>query len=91
MERSVRRPPGEGWGWLGDLEDGEKWLDSRYTLKVELMALLIAQMWGRRGTPLTPQNGIPSSQGQACYMSGVVGHDITRGIDRHLPTFIKSA
>lgn len=55
-------------------------------------ALLIAQMWGRRGNPLPPPlNGVPSSQGQACYMWGVVDHDITRGIDRHLPTFISSA
>lgn len=92
VERSVRRPPGEGWGWLGDLEDGEKWLDFKYTLKVELMALLIAQMWGRRGNPLPPPlNGVPSSQGQACYMWGVVDHDTTRGIDRHLPTFRSSA
>ena len=41
------------------MEDGETWLDSRYTLKVELMALLIAQMWGRRGNPQLPRMEFP--------------------------------
>lgn len=36
----------------GDLEEGEKQLHSGCTLKVELMALLIAQMWGKKGNPL---------------------------------------
>lgn len=70
------------------MENGKKWLDSRYILKAELMALLMAQRWGRRGNPL-PSMELPLSSRSGLLQAGVMGCDITRGV--HLSIFINSA
>ena len=65
-------------------------MDSRYTLKAELMALLMAQRWGRRGNPLLSMELLLPSRSGLLH-AGVMGCDITRGVHRHLSTFINSA
>lgn len=81
-ERPVRSHQGKA---DGNLEDGEKWLDSGYTLKVELTALLVAQTCSRRGTSFE-WSSLLSSLGLLHVKGG--GHYITGGIDRCLPILI---
>lgn len=59
-------------------------MDCSYTLKVELMALLIAQMWGNKGNPLKGSSLLNVRP----VICGGGGHDIIKGIDRRLLTLI---
>lgn len=55
-----------------DLGDGEEWLDFRWALKIELMALLVAQMWGRRGKPLGMVLHPPRVRPVMCGRGGMI-------------------